>query len=73
MARYSTFKYNSATKYGAGSEQTLLYAFKVDWNDDGAYESAPLNNDAFERMLGWSSKRGRSRYLRDSDQGGFEP
>jgi len=74
MARFGTFKYGAA-KYGASALTTLLYSFFVDWNNDGAFpdSSTDSNNEAYERMVDWTSRRGRRELLRDSDQGGFNP
>lgn len=65
-----------AGKYGASDLQTLLYGLWIDWDGDGAYpdiQQSSVNNEAYARMTGWSSRRGRKEFLRDSDQGGFAP
>ena len=76
--RYGTgWKYGTSHKYGASSPAltTLLYGLWVDWDEDGAYpdSSTDSNNEAFERMTGWNTRRGRNEFLRDSDLGGFSP
>lgn len=68
MARYGTFKYGDGTKYGASSNDNLLYALEIDWDDDDLYDGG---NEA-RRIFKMRSERGRN-YLISGDGKGFDP
>ena len=67
MARYGSFQYGTAQKYGtAPTFSTLLWGIEIDWNGDGNF-----TNEA-DRTVAFFSSRGREFYLRSSGEG-FEP
>ena len=69
MARYNVSKYNTF-KYGVNPpvENSLSWAFLVDWDGDGIYDN--INEANMLQKL--KTTRGRDSLLRD-DSSGFEP
>lgn len=68
MAQYGAFKFGSTT-YGVTTDNNLHYGLEVDWDGDGVFNGV---NEAYTRMIAFTTERGRDFYLRQSDEGGFE-
>ena len=68
MARYGTFKYGTAKKYGTEANTNLLYALEVDWDEDLIFDGV---NEAYGRMTHFRVQRGRSQFLSKAKGGGF--
>jgi len=64
MARYGTFKYGYA-KYGAEMSVNLLWAFEVDWDNDGLFDGSGEHT----RLKALSITRGREGMFSSSSGG----
>lgn len=67
MARYSTFTYGDGTKYGASTEDLLLWTVIIDWDADSYFSG---ENEA-SRMVRFELARGRD-HLVAPNGNGFE-
>ena len=65
--RYGTFKYGSGVKYGSSNLDTLLWAFEVDWDNDGVFDGS---NEA-RHLTDMLVQRGRRNCIK-ADGKGFE-
>jgi len=69
MARWGTFKWGDGTKYGSSGLSTLLWAFEVDWDNDGVFDGS---NDA-PRLVDLTIQRGTRNLLKASGKGFEKP
>ena len=65
MARYNTFKWGSGIKWGASTQNTLLWAIQIDWFNSGYAEGINEN----DRCVSCEWERGRDTFLKTNTAG----